>query len=148
MKLGLLIALGMAPLAASCVSLPATSSQGGDEAAIERMLAGESQMQGGELDKEVAEAASAPLGSQDNPVRAHMPAGERAYLSRLRCEDGRVPSFSRVGSMGFSRYGNIVDGYDVVCKGSAPAKTLVYIDMYHRGHVETEAVPGFTIVAP
>lgn len=87
-----------------------------------------------------------PLGSEKNPIRADMPRGQRAYLGRLRCQDGAVPAFSRVGSMGMSPYGSVVDGYEVVCPGGTPATTLLYIDMYHPGHDEQKAPPGFTIV--
>lgn len=93
-----------------------------------------------------ARIADKPLGSEANPVRADMPVGQRAYLARLRCSNGQAPSFSRVGSMGLSPYGSIVDGYEVLCAGAAPAKSLIYIDMYHPDHVEAAAPPGFTIV--
>jgi hypothetical protein len=92
--------------------------------------------------------AAHPLGTRENPVKANMPPGERAYLDRLRCADGKAPAYSRVGSFGDSPYGNIMDGYEVICQGSEPATSLIFIDMYFPGHVETRAVPGFTIVAP
>jgi hypothetical protein len=110
------------------------------------MLAGRSAMKGKKLKKAIEKAAAFPLGSAENPVRAHMPPGQRAYLARLRCADGKAPEFFRVGSMATSPYGNIVDGYSVTCKDSSPAESLVHIDMYHAGHVEDAAVPGFTIV--
>ena len=91
---------------------------------------------------------SVPLGLRENPVRSDMPAGERAYLNRLRCEDAAQPVYSRVGSFGDGPDGHIIDGYQVTCPGSAPAETLIFMDMYHGGHAETRAVPGFTIVAP
>ena len=90
--------------------------------------------------------ADKPLGSAQNPVRADMPAGQRAYLSRLRCANGRAPSFERRGNMGAGPYGSIIDAYSVTCAGSAPAESVVHLDMYHAGHVEAAAVPGFTIV--
>jgi hypothetical protein len=95
-----------------------------------------------------ATVAGKPLGSAENPVRANMPPGQRAYLSRLRCADGQAPSFQRMGSMGDGPYGMIMDGYEVVCAGSTPATSVIYIDMYHPTHVETQAPAGFTIVAP
>jgi len=100
---------------------------------------------GKELEALVDEAQKHPLGSEENPVRADMPRGQRAYLNRLRCDDGKSPSYGRVGSMGVGIYGQIVDGYEVICEGSEPAKTMVIMDMYHPGHVEKEPVPGFTI---
>ncbi|MFN3669309.1 MAG: hypothetical protein ACK4VY_08385 [Brevundimonas sp.] len=90
--------------------------------------------------------ATKPLGSAQNPVRADMPAGQRAYLSRLRCANGRAPTFDRQGSMGAGPYGSIIDAYAVTCAGSSPATAVVHMDMYHAGHVEAAAVPGFTIV--
>ncbi|RYD65983.1 MAG: hypothetical protein EOP58_06405 [Sphingomonadales bacterium] len=92
------------------------------------------------------EAAQAHLfGSDQNPVRAQGPAGERAYLRRLRCADGKAPAFERQGSVGIGPYGNILDIYAVQCADAAAQS--VYIDMYH-GHVEQAPVPGFTVVAP
>lgn len=93
-----------------------------------------------------ARLADKPLGSAQNPVRADMPAGQRAYLSRLRCANGRAPTFDRIGSFGDGPYGSIIDGYSVVCAGSSPAESVVHMDMYHSGHAEAAAVPGFTIV--
>ena len=85
------------------------------------------------------------LGSKDNPVRAEMPPGERAYLSRLRCPDGTPPTFEREGSDGLSPYGSIMDIYAVQCGSSAPV--TIFIDMYHPGYVEQRAVSGFTITS-
>ena len=93
-----------------------------------------------------ASLADKPLGSAGNPVRADMPAGQRAYLSRLRCANGRAPTFERRGNMGPGPYGSIIDAYSVTCAGSSPADSVVHMDMYHAGHVEAAAVPGFTIV--
>ncbi|HZI20051.1 MAG TPA: hypothetical protein VEY09_15810 [Pyrinomonadaceae bacterium] len=106
---------------------------------------GETAGKGGAKEKDVAEEkVSGPLGAKTNPVRCEGPRGERQYLSRLRCPDGEPPQFSRIGSFGAGPYGNILDGYRVKCEGSD--ETTVFMDMYHRGHVEREAVPGFTIV--
>lgn len=100
---------------------------------------------GKELEKLIEQAQAHPLGSKENPVRADMPGGQRAYLSRLRCADGGRPEFCRVGSFGAGVYGRIIDGYEVVCDGSEPAKSMIFMDMYHPGHREAAAVPGFTI---
>lgn len=95
----------------------------------------------------VAAAASAhPLGTEQNPVRVNMPAGQRAYLARLRCADGKAPTFHRIGSAGDGPYGTIMDGYQVDCPGSQPATNVIFLDMYHPNHVETKAPPGYTIV--
>jgi len=96
----------------------------------------------GESDKKVSGA----LGTETNPVRCDDPKGERQYLSRLRCPDGKRPEFSRIGSFGVGPYGNILDGYRVKCEGRD--EVTVFMDMYHEGYVEKEAVPGFTIIDP
>ena len=96
----------------------------------------------------VAAAASHPLGSWSNPVRVHQPMGQRVYLVSLRCADGRSPRFDRKGSTGNGAFGTIVDAYEVVCPDSTPAKTLIYMDMYHPDHRETQAAPGFGFVPP
>lgn len=86
-----------------------------------------------------------PLGSRENPVRAVGPTGQRAYLARLRCEDGRAPQFFRMGSFGLGPYGRILDGYSVSCAGDPDTNHQVFMDMYHPGYIEDEPVPGFTI---
>ncbi|MEL1251934.1 hypothetical protein [Aurantiacibacter gilvus] len=136
------IILGLAAaMLAGCVTTTAPAN-GGDPA-LERMLSGESVTQGAELDAALDDASEHPLGSSENPVRASMPEGQRAYLDRLRCADGSTPSYRRVGNFGVGVYGNIVDGYEVTCAGEDPK--MVVMDMYHRGHVENRPVPGFTI---
>lgn len=121
-----------------------TTSDAQFDRSLATQLAGQSQIQGGQLDAAVADSAQHPLGSAENPVRASMPAGQRAYLARLRCPDASAPTFARIGSFGIGPYQNIVDGYEVTCAGKA-SRTVV-MDMYHQGHVETRPVPGFTIV--
>jgi hypothetical protein len=94
---------------------------------------------------DLAELEKHPLGGPANPVRVHAPAGERAYLARLRCDDGTAPSFERRGSMKErSPFGFIMDTYNVTCSGHSPV--VVYMDMYHAKHVEKRAVPGFSLV--
>lgn len=78
-------------------------------------------------------------------MRAALPEGQRAYLARLRCADGGAPKSQRVGNFGIGVYGNIVDGYAVDCGDAAPGQVRIFMDMYHPGHVEPRAVPGFTI---
>ena len=102
------------------------------------------QKENGKEKDESAKKVSGALGAKTNPVRCEDPKGERQYLSRLRCPDGDRPAFSRIGSFGVGPYGNILDGYRVKCEGSD--EVTVFMDMYHEGHVEKEAVPGFTIV--
>ncbi len=85
------------------------------------------------------------LGDRGNPVRVHRPPGQHAYLRRLICADGSSPAFRRVGSFGAGPYTTIIDGYEVDCAGT---KSVVFMDMYHPGYIETRPVPGFTIRAP
>ena len=131
------------PMAVLAVALGGCATASGGDADLERMLAGQSAVHGARLDAAVAEAGRHPLGSMKNPVRVEMPAGERAYLARLRCADGAAPRYERRGSGGLGPYRNIVDFYEVTCAGAEPVE--VVMDMYHAGHVEDRAVPGFTI---
>jgi hypothetical protein len=97
--------------------------------------------------EQMREIQKHPLGTKENPVRVEGVEGEYRYLARLRCPEGKPPIVDRAGSAGdMSPYGSIMDIYDVVC--DAPPKHTVFVDMYHPGHVETAAIPGFTIVAP
>ncbi|HMO76382.1 MAG TPA: hypothetical protein PKD99_15330 [Sphingopyxis sp.] len=128
-----------------CAAMPAPALAGDY---LSDMLSGKSAVKGKKLKKAIEQADTHPLGSEANPVRAAMPPGQRAYLSRLRCADGQKPEFERMGSMGIGPFGNIVDGYSVRCEGSEPASATVYMDMYHAGYVELRAVPGFTIETP
>ena len=136
--------VGEAPEAAGAeATQPAQQDEG---SALARMLSGRSAIEGEALEAKVEEASAFPLGSQKNPVRAQMPQGQRAYLSRLRCADLSRPSYVREGSFGVGVYGNIIDAYEVTCEDSGPAKVRVFMDMYHAGFVETNAIPGFGIV--
>lgn len=137
-------ALG-ASMLGGCVSTTNPVSNAQFDSVLAAMMRGESAMQGQALADALEKASAFPLGSKENPVRAEMPPGQRAYLNRLRCADNNRPTYNRRGSFGASPYGNIVDGYDVKCSGSEPAEELIFIDMYHKGHVEDEAVPGYTI---
>lgn len=89
-----------------------------------------------------SEKVSGPLGSKINPVRCDNPSGEQQYLNRLRCANGARPQYERMGSFGFGPYRNILDMYKVKCEGEA---LTIFMDMHHKGYVEKEAVPGFTI---
>ncbi len=100
---------------------------------------------GSTLDQMIEAARAHPLGSRENPVRADTPIGQHQYLNRLRCENGNAPIFDRIGNFGLGVFGTIIDGYTVECEGSAPASTIIYMDMYHEGYSEPEAVQGFTI---
>lgn len=104
----------------------------------------QSERQQNENKVDFPQKVSGALGTKTNPVRCEDPKGERQYLSRLRCSDDSRPAFSRIGSFGVGPYGNIIDGYRVKCEKSD--EVTIYMDMYHEGYVEKEAVPGFTIV--
>lgn len=96
---------------------------------------------------ELAAIARHPLGSAQNPVKVQGVEGEYRYLARLRCPEDKPPVVERQGSAGTpSPYGSIMDIYKAAC--DAPPAFTIFVDMYHPGHVELAAVPGFTIVAP
>lgn len=106
----------------------------------------EESLAGDTLDSRIETAAAFPLGSRENPVRVDMPAGQRAYLDRLRCSNGKKPAYERVGNFGVGVFGSIIDGYQVVCPGKGePKESMIFMDMYHPDHLETAPVPGFTI---
>lgn len=139
-----------APLAAlmlsGCATMVAPQAEVANDDSLVRMLAGESAVTGSELEQAIAEASRYPLGSRENPVRAARPQGQRAYLSRLRCADLSRPEFTRAGNVGLGPFGNIVDAYVVRCEGGEPASRTIYMDMYHSGYEEFEAVDGYGIV--
>ena len=139
----------IAAAAAAMLSLSAcaTTTTTTDDAPLRGGIFGPA-MEPAEMSRMIAAAAVHPLGSEKNPVRVNMPGGERFYLERLRCANGRAPAFARSGSVGTGVYGNVIDLYDVQCPGSTPTDSAVYMDMYFPDHIETAAVPGFTIVAP
>ena len=130
--------------ACATTSEPETASTTDDDFAA--MLFSGGRVNGAELDRRIAEAVKHPLGSKENPVRVNMPPGQRAYLSRLRCSDGKAPVFERVGNFGPGVYDSIIDGYDVRCLTGSPAQSMIFMDMYHPQHNETGAPAGFTIV--
>ncbi len=101
------------------------------------------------------------------------PAGQVAYLSRLRCADGRAPAFVRIGLSGYRspRAGDDdyarsadqvrtmrpladgetdlhpVDAFAVTCGDDEPRR--VHLDMYHCAREEpTVAPPGMSLAAP
>ena len=138
--------LALALAAALAVAGCATASAPRDEALAGGIFG--PALSPADMAKAIEAAAAHPLGSKANPVRVHMPPGERAYLERLRCSDGNAPAFHRAGSVGTGPFGNILDAYNVRCLAGMPARSTVYMDMYHGGHAENRPVPGFTIKAP
>lgn len=97
-------------------------------------------------DPAIAAAAAFPLGSEQNPVRVGGPAGEQAYLGRLRCADGSTPRIGVRTERGVGAFGSLVSGYSVQCGGSTPVSAILIMDMYHEEHREDRAPAGFTIL--
>ena len=131
-------------LAATMVS-PADAKRNRDDVFLERMMSGGPMLDPPELQRAIDKAASSPLGSAANPVRASRPEGQRAYLARLRCDDGRPPAFTRNGNVGPGVYMSFVDVYTVDCGSAAPGKVGIQMDMYFPDYVENKAVQGFTV---
>lgn len=92
------------------------------------------------------ETGPTALGSEASPIKAFRPDGQRAYLVRLVCADGTSPTFARVGSFGQHRDGHIFDGFEVTCRDQ-PSR-MIFMDMYHPGHVENRAPEGFSLASP
>ena len=95
-----------------------------------------------EMRQLVAAADVHPLGTAQNPVRVGGPAGERAYLARLRCEGGAAPRVGTRREAGIGAFGSVVAAYEVSCGTTA---SNVVFDMYHEEHVETRAPAGFAL---
>lgn len=136
---------GCAQQLAEAAAPQSGSSTGVADSRVWTYMPGSGQLTGKALDKALAEAEKHPLGSTNNPVRVFEPNGQRAYLSRLRCSDGRRPDYQRSGNVGVGVFGNIVDLYDVNCHSAKPGRVEVYMDMYFTGAGEQRPVPGFTI---
>lgn len=129
-------------VAALLAGVPVMAQKTNSEAAMMRSL-GAPGLTGDTLVAAIEKAKAFPLGSKDNPVRANGPGGQHAYLERLRCDEGKKPTYYRAGNVGLGVYGYIVDLYQVKCPGQA--EVPVYMDLYHEW-VEDAAVPGFTIL--
>ena len=134
----------MMALALVCGSVAASAQDTTTAAEARKMMRsiGGGGLEGDALARAIAEAEKFPLGSKENPVRVNMPAGEHAYLRKLRCSDRNAPKYFRQGSVGAGPYGYIMDHYSATCRGQAAVE--IYMDMYHDG-AETRPVPGFTI---
>jgi hypothetical protein len=133
-------------LSACVTTNPATAPSGEEDKRVWSYGLGGPQLAGKKLDDALTKAEKSPLGSTDNPVRVFEPNGQRGYLGRLRCADGRRPDFNRTGNVGVGVFGNIIDLYEVNCHSAAPGKVGIYMDMYFTGAGEQRAVPGFTII--
>ena len=135
-------------LAASFLAAPATAQELGQRTQTPESLMSELGLapEPDDLDAALAAAAAHPLGSRENPVRVGGPDGERAYIARLRCADGRPPRIGQRGSSGIGAFGTIVDVYPLDCGPAAPGAVGLVMDMYHSEHSEDRAPPGFTIL--
>ncbi|MCW3836583.1 hypothetical protein ACFQ1E_09825 [Sphingomonas canadensis] len=133
----------LAAAGAALLAAPGAMAQKRENGAREMMLSLGGGMKGKKLENAIKAADAFPVGSKQNPVRENSPAGEHAYLRRLRCADGSAPAYERRGNIGPGPYDFIVDLYAVTCPGQ-PAVD-VHIDMYHDGP-DDRPVPGFTIV--
>lgn len=96
-----------------------------------------------EVEAAIAAADRHPLGTSQNPVRVGGPEGERAYLSRLRCSDGRSPAIGARTDAGIGAFGSLVSSYAVDCGAAAPGKQSVVFDMYHEEYAETRLPAAF-----
>jgi hypothetical protein len=134
--------LTVAALAAACVSAPKT---------------------------DIAPPANPGYGeSKTAAIEVCQPDGQRAYLARLVCPDGRIARFERLGGYGprhelpadqplseqiaSSRRDplepgevdyHVVDGYELAC---GVTKRIVYLDMYHCHQPQPQdAPPGMSL---
>ncbi|HYD11241.1 MAG TPA: hypothetical protein VEC11_00170 [Allosphingosinicella sp.] len=99
-----------------------------------------------EVARLVERARDLPLGSAQNPVRVNMPAGEHAYIARLRCADGTRPRVGQRSNIGVGAFGTIVDRWPLDCGDAAPGRFDLHLDMYHPNHVESRAPAGFSLI--
>ena len=90
------------------------------------------------IEQAIAAAAAHPLGTLANPIRVAGPEGERVYLARLRCADGRAPAIGVKTAGGVGAYGSLVD-----CGAAAPGKVSLVLDKYHEEHPEQSVPAGF-----
>lgn len=95
------------------------------------------------LEQAIAAAAAHPLGTLANPIRVAGPEGERTYLARLRCADGRAPAIGNRSAAGIGAYGSLVDAWPVDCGAAAPGKVSLVLDKYHQEHPEQSVPAGF-----
>ena len=120
------------------------SAEGSGEASFIDMMGGSS---ASEATRIAARLQGKPLGSADNPIRTYMPEGQRAYLARLRCADGKTPGIFPRGQGGIGAYGSLVDLFAVDCGAASPGRVEIAMDGYQEEHQETRAPDGFTIAA-
>lgn len=131
-------------LSAVLAAAPATAQRLGARTTSPEQMIAQMDQNGPEeeLRRLVAEAERHPLGSLENPVRVGGPEGEHAYLGRLRCPDGAVPTAGPRSVAGIGAFGSVVAAFEVTC--GAERRRIVF-DMYHEEHVETRAPAGFAL---
>ena len=136
-------------LAAALLAAPAaaqTPGLGKRTAPPEQSMAG---IGGGSSDAEIARAEQAaagfPLGSLQNPVRVGGPEGERAYLGRLRCADGKPPRAGIGRPGGTDAFGSVAEMVTLDCGAAAPGRTELAFDLYFEEHREDRAPGGFAL---
>ena len=134
-------------LAIALTAVPAAAQEIGQRTQTPDQLLSQMGARTGDADLATTiEAANAhPLGTLANPVRVGGPAGERAYLARLRCADGSTPRVGARSEGGTGAFGTLVGSYPVDCGAAAPGRTALMFDMYHEEHSEQRAPAGFTI---
>lgn len=97
------------------------------------------------LAEAIAQAGAHPLGTLANPIRVAGPEGERAYLARLLCADGRAPAIGPAAPAGVGAYGSLVEAHPLDCGAAAPGKVSLVVDRYHEENPETRAPAGFQV---
>lgn len=136
-------------LAAALLAAPVAAQPPREQSPAPRdMLA---QVGAGNSDQALADAIAAtaahPLGTVQNPIRVAGPEGERAYLARLRCADGRAPAIGARAAAGVGAFGSLVDSYALDCGAAAPGRVSLVMDKYHKENPESRAPAGFRIEA-
>jgi hypothetical protein len=141
MRLSLLIPLFVSPATATFAQPPRQQSPAPREM-IEAVGSGNTDAA---LAQAMSEARVHPLGTALNPVRVAGPDGERAYLARLRCADGRAPTIGRPVPAGVGAYGSLVEAYPLDCGAAAPGRVSIVVDRYHEENPEVGAPRGFQV---
>jgi hypothetical protein len=96
------------------------------------------------LAQAIAAAAAFPLGTLQNPVRVGGPEGERAYVAKLRCADGKRPQIGPTRPGGVGAYGSVADVVPLDCAAAAPGRVDLVVDPYFEEQPETRPPAGFT----
>jgi CHAT domain-containing protein len=93
-------------------------------------------------------ADSAVLGTRAAPVQCDGPSGERRYLDRLRCPDGKKLIYDRRGTESGraleAHRGHLLDVYQARCEDGRHALD-VYTCMYHYRSNERRPIPRYSL---